>query len=382
MTQTKSTTPIPFLRPRLVKLDAFLPHLKAIDQSRIYSNFGPLNALFENRMRDELFGGQGRVTTVGNATLGLILAISQSKRAGRKALMPSFTFAATPLAAQWCGLEPVFVDVEPGEWVMAPTALDAALAKYGDDVAAVVTYATCGSAMDLGHYQRLMERGVPVIVDAASSLGTMIDGKGFGTGFQGLIVYSMHATKAFPVGEGGLIYSADEQAIASIRRAANFGFGSSRESQMLGMNAKMTEITAAVALATLDSFGQRRQDRLALYNQYKRALTAAGVFEAGFRLQAVRGEVAPQWLAIRAPDRATQERVVGSAQRDAIEVRRYFTPACHDHPQFAGCEHDGLIQTKTLCDTVLSLPLWEEMSERDVARVVTAVSASMVLAHA
>ena len=382
MKQTKSPAAIPFLRPRLVKLDSFLPHLQAIDQSRIYSNFGPLNALFESRIRDEWFGGQGKVTTVGNATLGLMLAISQGKRRGRNALMPSFTFAATPLAAQWCGLEPVFVDIDPAEWVMSPAALSAALEKHGDDVAVVVPYATCGSAMDLAPYQRLIDRGIPVVVDAASSLGTMIDGSGFGSGFQGTIVYSMHATKAFPVGEGGLIYSANENAIANIRRAANFGFDSSRESQMLGMNAKLTEITAAVALATLDSFGQRRKARLALYRQYERALTAAGVFDAGFRLHAIRGEVAPQWLALRAPDRATQERVVAAASGDAIEVRRYFSPACHDHPQFAACEHDGLPQTKALCDTVLSLPLWEEMSECDVARVVSAVRSSTVLAHA
>jgi dTDP-4-amino-4,6-dideoxygalactose transaminase len=382
MTQTQSPAAIPFLRPRLVKLDSFLPHLQAIDQSRIYSNFGPLNALFESRIRDEWFGRQGRVTTVGNATLGLMLAISQGKRRGRKALMPSFTFAATPLAAQWCGLEPVFVDVDPAEWVMSPAALNAALEKHGDDVAVVVPYATCGSAMDLAPYQQLLGRGIPVVVDAASSLGTMIDGIGFGSGFEGAIVYSMHATKAFPVGEGGLIYSANESSIANIRRAANFGFDSSRESQMLGMNAKMTEITAAVALATLDSFGQRRKARLALFQQYERALTAAGVFAAGFRLHAVRGEVAPQWLALRAPDRATQERVVAAASSDAIEVRRYFSPACHDHPQFASCENDGLLQTKALCDTVLSLPLWEEMSECDVARVVSAVRSSTVLAHA
>lgn len=364
--------PIPFLRPRLVPLEAVMPHLESMYRSRIYSNFGPLNALFEQRIVQEWFKG-GVATTVGNATLGLMLAISQAKRAGTKAIMPSFTFAATPLAAQWCGLEPVFVDVDPDEWVMAPAALAAALEKHGDDVAVVVPYATCGSAMDLAPYETLLARNIPVVVDAASSIGTTIDGHAFGHDFTGLIVYSMHATKAFPVGEGGLIHSADAGLVAKVRQAANFGFGAERAATTMGLNAKLTEITAAVALATLDDFAERRKRRCSLYSDYQSILSDVGLLQRGFRLQAVRGQVAPQWLAIRAPDHATQERAIQCAKDEGIELRRYFAPACHSHPQFKDCDNDGLVETRLLCETVLSLPLWEEMSLEDVSRIVMAL---------
>lgn len=93
-------TRIPFLRPNLVRKEAYLDYLAQIDQSRTYSNFGPLNTLFEGRLLKEFFAGQGSLTTVANATLGLMLAFAHCRRAGgRYAIMPSFTFAATAQAA-------------------------------------------------------------------------------------------------------------------------------------------------------------------------------------------------------------------------------------------------------------------------------------------
>ena len=130
---------IPFLRPNLVKNESIIPYLLEIDASRIYSNFGPLNTRFEQRVLDEYFNRVGAVTTVNNATIGLMLAISQCKRPkGKYALMPSFTFAATPLAAMWCGLEPFFIDIRSDEWCMDEKLLNEVLQMLGDEVAVVI----------------------------------------------------------------------------------------------------------------------------------------------------------------------------------------------------------------------------------------------------
>lgn len=371
--------PIPFLRPKLVPIDAFMPYLRTTEQTRLYSNFGPLITKFEQRMVAEWFAGEGHVCTIGNATLGLMLAISQHKRAGRYAIMPSFTFAATALAAQWCGLEPVFVDVDPEQWAVTPEALERALAKYGDEVAVVVPYATCGSCIDLAPYEKLVKAGVPVVVDAASSIGSVYDGRAFGQGFPGVVVYSLHATKTFPVGEGCLVHSSNADLIARIKRACNFGFGSARESTMLGMNAKMPEMLGAVALATLDTFSARRKVHVELHARYMDLFRRSGLINAGFRPQKLRGVVSPQWFAVAAPDKATQERVVKDAAARGIELRRYFTPPCHVQQQFAKAPHDGLAFTRQLSDVVLSLPLWLEMTDAEVARVIDSLCASVGL---
>ncbi|MEX6701641.1 DegT/DnrJ/EryC1/StrS family aminotransferase [Peribacillus frigoritolerans] len=74
----KNIRKIPFLRPNLVKQDTFTNYLAQIEQSRLYSNYGPLNTLFENRVLTEYYEGNRAVLTFNNATSGLMLAINQS----------------------------------------------------------------------------------------------------------------------------------------------------------------------------------------------------------------------------------------------------------------------------------------------------------------
>lgn len=364
---------VPFLKPKLVELDDYAPLLAEMDRVRQYTNFGPLNTRFETRIVDEWMGGEGAASTVCNATLGLMLAISDLKRPGRYAVMPSFTFAATPLAAQWCGLEPYFVDVDPEEWVLHPTKLRRALDELGRDAAVVVPYATCGTHMDLRPYEAMVRDGLPVVVDAAPCFGTSLDGRQFGAGFNGAVVFSFHATKAFPIGEGGLIYSADAAFIKRIKLASNYWFDGGRESHGLGLNAKLSELGAAVGLATLDRFPAVVERRKALYRTYTRMLDEAGVLQDGWSVQGVRGEAAYQWLPVLAPDVAARDRLLSLAAQRNIELRRYFVPPCHEHPQFAEAPRGDLAMTNRLGDRVVSLPLWEDLTDEMIGRVVGTV---------
>ena len=111
--------------------------------------------------------------------------------------------------------------------------------------------------MNLEYYKQLNESGVPVVIDATASFGTTKNQQHFGKGFPGPIVYSFHATKSFGIGEGGLIYSENTDLILKIRQAENFGFSTDRESTLQGINGKLSEYAAAIALATLDTFEKK-----------------------------------------------------------------------------------------------------------------------------
>jgi dTDP-4-amino-4,6-dideoxygalactose transaminase len=104
---------IPFLRPQPPKLSALMEELIAIERSGIFTNFGPVNARFENAFVLDFFNGQGGCVTINNATIGLMLAMAEAvggRVTGRRyALMPSFTFAATAQAAMWVGLTPLYM---------------------------------------------------------------------------------------------------------------------------------------------------------------------------------------------------------------------------------------------------------------------------------
>lgn len=367
---------LPFLRPRLVETDEIVPYLQRIDATRLYSNFGPLALEFEQRVLSEYFASVGAVSTVHNATVGLMLAIDTVRRtSGRYAVMPSFTFAATPQAALWCGLEPYFVDVRPGDFCVEERAVERAVEDLGDDLAVVVPYAAFGTACDLEFYAQLQRRGVPVVVDGAASFGSTSTGRQFGAGFPGSVVFSFHATKSFGVGEGGLVYSGDPGLIARIRQGSNFGFSQARASEFRGLNGKLSEYTAAVALATLDRYPAKVATRQRVHDAYVASLASHGLLEAGWGLQQIQGMVAHQFMPVLCPPNLDNQSAVQQLERAGIQTRTYFSPACHEQPAFASCRRASLEVTEALSRRILNLPLWEDMELDHVERVVQSICA-------
>ena len=367
---------LPFLRPLLVETDEIIPYLRRIDATRLYSNFGPLTLELEQRILSEYFGCAGLVSTVHNATAGLMLAIDAVRRpAGRYAIMPSFTFAAAPQAALWCGLEPYFVDIRAGDFCLDVQAVERAVEELGDALAVIVPYAAFGTVCDLDFYAQLQRGGRPVVVDAAASFGSSLNGHQFGAAFPGAVVFSFHATKSFGIGEGGMVYSSDEDLIARIRRASNFGFSATRVSEFRGLNAKLSEYAAAVALATLDCYPAKAATRNRLYEAYVDSLTRHRLFEVGWELQEIDGDVAHQFMPVLCPRRFVNQAVVERLEQAGIQTRTYFSPACHEQPAFSGSPRTLLEVTETVSRRILNLPLWEDMQLRDVERVVQSIAA-------
>lgn len=366
---------LPFLKPNLVKTERYLPYLKEMEDSRVYSNYGSLNTRFEHRMLHEYFNGKGAVTTVSSATSGLLLGIAGRFRPkGKYALMPSFTFSATPLAAMWNGLEPFFIDVNPNTWCMDERLLFDTVQRLGDQVAVVVPYATFGTDMDLTPYVSLERKGVPVVVDAAASIGTENEKGQFGIGFPGLVVFSLHATKCFGIGEGGLVYSADPKNIQRIRQSANFGFDNNRETNLIGMNAKLSEFAAAVALATLDVFPEKRNRRKILHDTYLRSFEEFQLTQKGWVLQKERGKIAYPFLSVLCPKEFRNLNIMQHAAANHIQTRTYFSPSCHQQTLFRYFPTSRLRETEEISDRIINLPLWEEMRVTEIRYIVEVLS--------
>jgi dTDP-4-amino-4,6-dideoxygalactose transaminase len=363
---------IPLVRPAPPQLSLAVAELQALEQSGIFSNFGPVNTLFEQEMLDRFFGGKGACTTVCNATIGLMLAIKDAvgeQPAGQFALMPGFTFAAAAHAALWCGLTPLLCDVHPRNWAADPAAEAEMLAQYAGKIAVVMPYATFGYPIDLEHYKRLADQlGVPVVVDAAASLGTCdVQGRGFGSGFAGSVVYSMHATKSFAVGEAGLIYSADTDRIARIRTMSSFGFGEPRTATMVGLNGKVSEVTALLGRLRLLDYDSVMEHRAVLSNRYRDALP-----ELQFQLRAP-GTQAHQFVPALLPSGLGQRRAaIRAALADqGIATGAYFSPHLMEQPYFQKTCVAGALP---VCDDVsarmISLPLFDTMTHHEVDQVV------------
>ncbi|OWK30842.1 DegT/DnrJ/EryC1/StrS family aminotransferase [Sphingomonas mucosissima] len=364
---------LPLITPHPPRLSTLTEALARIEDSAIYSNNGPVLRAFEADATRRLFGGQGACLAVANATLGLMISLRDAVSdgpAGRFALMPAMTFAATAQAAWWAGLTPLVCDVDASDWSAAPEEEERLLERHGAQIAAIVPYATFGYGIDLDRYRWLSKRfGVAVVVDAAASLGTTdASGVGFGAGAPFPIVFSMHATKPFATQEGGLIHCADVDRIERLRAMANFGFTAPRTATLPGLNAKMPEAMALVAQARLDEFARVSRHRDQLAEAYRDAIAGRYVMQPHRA-----GRQALGFFPLLLPSERTHERdaIIARLDEQGIGAGKYFSPHLGEQPWVRGIAQ---IEPTPVADMVgsrlLSLPLSDSMTVEDVARVV------------
>lgn len=345
-----------------------------IESSGVYSNDGPTNQDLERTFIERMFK-IGHCLTVCNATTGLLLAVrcvidrhfglGGKRSAGKKyAIMPSFTFAATAHAALWNNLVPLFCDIDRDTWQPSLPSQEELLQRFAGEVAVLIPYATFGSNLDLSAYADLSSRhDVPVVVDSAASLGSL-DGQGrqFGAGFTYPLVYSMHATKAFSTGEGGLVYCNDGDVIAALRCMGNFGLGESRSATMPGLNGKLSEIGALLGLEKMNNIGELVARRQEIADVYQRHLPDL-VFQI-----ANGPKRALQFMPALLPgSRQTRDRVVAQLAACGIVARTYFSPHLAEQPYFQQTsKFFELPVTREIADRIVSLPMYDEMTSEDV----------------
>ncbi len=356
------TEPMDFLsvaRPRLPTADALIPYLREIDEARWYTNGGSLLKRFETRLADHFAGDSERpaaVAAVSSATMGLVLALlATTGGRGGTCLMPSWTFAATACAVTAAGLTPRFVDVDPDTWLPDRAAVEAELAA--GPVTAVVLVVPGGAWPDLDAWHRLTARHrTALVVDAADGFDTVRPG-------PVAQVVSLHACKAFGVGEGGLVVSADTALVDTVRRLANFGFDGRRTAIASGLNGKMSEYTAAVGHAALDVWPDTRRAWLAVADTYRTLLHRFGLallFDGDrARSTALVDVGTPLAGAIEA-----------ALHAQGVEVRRWWGDGCHRQPAFAAFPSGDLSVTERLASRVLGLPFHPDLGTADAERVV------------
>jgi dTDP-4-amino-4,6-dideoxygalactose transaminase len=366
---------IPFLRPFPARLSELGHELAEIENSGLFSNYGPVNTRLEEAFVDRMFGGEGACVTVCNATIGLMLALKQAANSRpdkerRYAIMPSFTFAATAQAALWAGLVPVFCDIDERTWIASPEAEEDILMRLGDDVAVVMPYATFGNGFDFARYDRLSERyGVPVVTDAAASLGTLNDdGTASGVGSRHAVVYSMHVTKTFATSEGGLIYSADKELVRTLRTMGNFGFGEPRIATMPGLNSKLSEVAALLALQKFSQLDDVVTHRAMLADVYRAEL-------AEWTFQEMRGRLhSYQFMPVLLPEGAQRADVIAELAVRGVSAGQYFSPHLAEQPYFQQYgAHGDLRVTDRIASRILSLPMSDVMTPADVSTVCAAL---------
>ncbi len=363
---------IPLLRPLLPNADAIMPYLRAIDENRWYTNFGPLVTQLEGRLKEMLSknggGAPQYLTTVSNCTVGLELAITAlGLRPGSTILVPGLTFVATATAVLRGGNQLLLGDIDPSTWLLTPKIARDALKTHPYDV--VMPVATFGCPQKVDDWDRFSEEtGIPVIIDAAGAFGNQAPAR------LATVVFSSHATKTLSSAEGGIVVSANEQTVKAVRQMSNFGIDLSALSSvrpglvnLIGTNAKMSEYHAAIALAALDQWEQTSQQRLALARDYETRLDAIAALVTR---QKTEKRLVNSLMPIRLNIKYDLINVITRLKERGIETRRWYCPPLQHHPAFSEAKKaDELPETESLTNALLGLPFYLDMTPNEVAYV-------------
>jgi dTDP-4-amino-4,6-dideoxygalactose transaminase len=356
----------PIMRPKLPLAEQIAPYLKAIDSTRIYSNFGPLNLLLEERLATHFGAQKEMVTTVANATQGLTLALTtMGARPGTLCVMPAWTFIASAHAATAAGLTPYFVDVDPQNWALDPDAMDEVIAGAPTAVGAVMPVVPFGQPIDFMAWDRYRRRtGLPVVIDAAAGFDSAVT-------CETPVVVSLHATKVIGTGEGGFVLTTDEAVIRGIRARTNFGFLGSRNSIAASTNAKLSEYHAAVGHASLDEWANARAEWMAVAATYRKVLPDSNHirYQIGFGVDWIASTCL---LLFPGFDASEVERAFADAD---VETRRWWGRGAHLHPSTAEFPRSALPVTETLARSTLSVPFYRDIDPVEIEKAASVVRA-------
>ena len=364
----KSKFDIHCLVPDLPDPSEVSAYLQEMHDNRWYTNFGPLNTRFEASMVD-FFASHGSpglsAQTFSSATTGLELILKAMQLpAGGRVLIPALTFPATALAVMNAGLEPVLGDVDPASWEL--TAETAAAAHTVRPLVAAMPVAAFGRPIAMQDWQGFQrDTGVPVVVDAAAALGQQQ------VPDELTAVFSLHATKPFGVGEGGLAVSGDAELLLRAKSLSNFGFrGGAGKVQHTGTNAKLGEYYAAVGLVQLERFDEILERRRSVAAMYLESLRLLG---NKIRMQAGIEDFVPAVFPVFAAGKG--QAIANAMAGAAIQTRHWYLPLLHKHPALRGLNFamsdrpDSLPVCNELEDGLVGLPFHAFLSRSDIERI-------------
>jgi dTDP-4-amino-4,6-dideoxygalactose transaminase len=369
------STPLPVGRPHPGDRVEFLKRVERILDSGRYTNHGPCVQELEASLAAHL--GVRHCVAVSNATVGLQMAAHALELRG-EVILPSMTFVATAHALQWLGIRPVFADIEPGTHNIDPAAVEALVTPATTGILGVHLW---GLACNTTAIDAIAARHkLSVLYDAAHAFECSAMGRWIG-GFGHAEVFSFHATKFFSCIEGGAITTNDDALAERLRRLRNFGFSGMDQTSGVGTNGKMSEVCAAMGLASLKTLDAT----LAINRQHHALYTQRLAHLPGMRLmpypehdrnnhQYVVLEYQPE------PGALSRDELVALLWAENVHARKYFHPGCHRLAPYVDLEPGvgrRLPHTEALAQRVIVLPTGAAVSRTEVQTVCDLIEQAM-----
>jgi dTDP-4-amino-4,6-dideoxygalactose transaminase len=359
---------LPIVSPEGLPGEEFLRDVRKILSSRQLTN-----ATFVRQFEEaaEQYLGVPHCVAVSSCTAGLVLTLQALGLRG-EVILPSFTFHASAHSLLWNGLKPVFADCDPETFCLNPHAVKLQMSPNTSAVLAVHLFGNPASIVELQTIAS--DASIPLVFDAAHAFGSDINNKRIGN-FGVAEVFSFSPTKLLVAGEGGMIATRDAELARKLRFARNYGDSGNYDPELSGLNARMSEFHAALALRGLDRLDARidRRNRIRL-NYERRLRTIPGVsFQ---RISSGNWSSCKDFAVLidEAGFGKSRDWLFSALERENIQVRRYFYPPVHRQMLYREIwDKRGLPVTESISERILNLPIYSTLSDENVEKVCDAI---------
>ena len=354
-------------RPNIGNRERLLERVNDILDRRWLTNRGIYVREFEQRIAD--FLGVNHCIAMCNGTVALEIAVRALGMEG-EVIVPSFTFIATAHCLQWQEITPVFCDINPDTCTINPASLERLITPRTSGIIGVHLW---GQPCDVETLESIARKqGLSLLFDASHAFGCSHGGKLIGS-FGGAEVFSFHATKFMNTFEGGAVTTNDDGLAEKMRLMKNFGFAGLDNVIYLGTNGKMSEVSAAMGLTSLESLEEFVTINRRNYFAYRKHLT--GIHGVKLRAYNEKEKNNFQYIIIEIDDRKshiTRDQIMHILHKENIMARRYFYPGCHRmEPYRSYYPNSGLLLPKTekVTDRVISLPTGTAINNDQIEKI-------------
>ncbi|MBE0670974.1 MAG: aminotransferase class I/II-fold pyridoxal phosphate-dependent enzyme [Anaerolineales bacterium] len=355
-------------RPNIGNRESLLFRINDMLDRRWLTNNGPFVEELEKKLA--AFLGVRHCIAMCNATVALEVTARALGLHG-EVIIPSFTFVATAHALQWQAITPVFCDVDPLTHNIDPSKIENLITPRTTGILGVHVW---GRVCDIDALRSIAQKHhLKLMFDAAHAFACSHHGQMIG-GFGNAEVFSFHATKFFNSFEGGAVTTNDDTLAQKIREMRNFGFAGLDTVINVGTNGKMSEVSAAMALTSLESLDEFIAVNKKNYLEYQKGLLGIpGINMIAYDFAEKNNF---QYIVIEVDENVTnninRDLLVKILHAENVLARRYFYPGCHQMEPYRALYPQtdlSLFETEKLVLRVIQLPTGTNVGKQEIADI-------------
>jgi dTDP-4-amino-4,6-dideoxygalactose transaminase len=361
---------MPFAQPTLPKITEVFDEFDEIFTSKNITN-GKYVMKFEEMAAHYL--NVKHAVAVSSCTSGLMLVMRALGLKG-EAIAPSFTFSATVQALIWNGLKPVLADCDAKSFNIDVNKISGLI---NEKTSAIVGVHIFGMPCNVAALDKIAkDNRLKLIFDAAHAFGSIYHNKNIG-GCGDAEVFSLSPTKVLVAGEGGIVSTNNSNLAELIKIGRDYANPGDYNCRFPGLNARMAEMNAVIAIKNLESLDSKVARRNELVSLYKQGL--AGIPGISFQEEAPGLKSTYKDLSIMispANFGLSRDDMALCLEVENIKTKKYYSPPVHRQNVYMSLFPDkclNLAVTNYVSEHILSLPIYTHMSEEDIEKICFAV---------